>query len=103
MYTNLSLSSQSEVTVENFPYKWVPMMNLFDSDVPGFPLHRVRVKSELTRLFGAPMTKTVHERNDDGTCSPRVDVITNQPLDDVPADVRDEFKRELEEEFGLMP
>jgi hypothetical protein len=76
------------------------MMNFFDSDVPGFPLHRVHVKSESTRLFGAPMTKTVHQRNDDGTCTLGVDVITNQPLEDVPSDVRNKFKRELEERFG---
>ena len=100
MSSEFSLSSQSEVIIENFPYKWVPMMNFFDSDVPGFPLHRVHVKSESTRLFGAPMTKTVHQRNDDGTCTLGVDVITNQPLEDVPSDVRDKFKRELEERFG---
>jgi hypothetical protein len=101
MSTDFTLSGQTEVRIEDLPYKWVPMMNFFDSDVPGFPLHRVHVKSGSTRLFGAPMTKTVHERNDDGTCTLGIDVITNQPLEDVPSDVRDEFEQELKERFGF--
>lgn len=100
MSTEFSLSSQSEVRIEDFPYKWVPMMNFFDSDVPGFPLHRVHVKSGSTRIFGAPVTKTVHQRNDDGTCTLGVDVITNRPLDEVPSSARTEFEQELKERFG---
>lgn len=97
MSTGFDFPSQGEVVIEDFPYKWMPMMNFFDSDVPGFPLHRVHVKSGSTRLFGTPVTKTVQERNDDGTCTLSVDVTTNQSLDDVPSDVREDFVQELKE------
>lgn len=96
-----TLSSRSQVVLEEFPYKWVPMLNFFDSDVPGFPLQRIHVNSDGTRLFGVPVSRSVDSINGDGTCTLNIDVITNRDLDLVDPDLRDAFSDELEERLGF--
>ncbi len=77
------------------------MINFFDSDVPGFPLRRIHILEDGTRVFGVPVTWNISDRDDDGTCTLQVDVITNRALEDLDEPTRELFKSELEERLGF--
>lgn len=101
MSGEFDLSKPGSIELENFSTKWIPFLNFFNSDVPAFPLHRIHFRHNSERIFGAPVTKNIKQRNGDGTCTLEVKVISNRNLKDLPVEARERFVTELKERFGF--
>jgi len=74
----LSLSVRNKIDINDFPYLWVPLVNFFEPELPGFPLTRFHFIENETRVFGVPTTYSVDRINDDGTCNLSVEVLSNK-------------------------
>ena len=101
MNGDFTLSTQCTIQISDFPLKWAPLINFFDSDVPGFPLSRVHIKKNGNRLFGVPMTWSIVDRNGDGTCTLAIVVVVNRHLDEVGSELRTAFVEQMKERLGF--
>jgi hypothetical protein len=100
---NQVLCSQTRITVilESFPYSWVPLINFFDPDLPGFPLHRVNFLFENRRIFGIPVSYSV-EAKSEGNSKLKLYVMSNINLELAEnREVRNVFTQKLKERLGF--
>ena len=101
MSRGFEIVGESIAVLKRFPYSWIPCVQLFDSDIPGFPLHRIHVENRGERVFGFPAWLKVDEKHGDGTCDVSIGLMMNRPLEDLPSVLRESFCLELEERLGF--
>lgn len=91
-----------EIEIENVPVKWIPKIELFYPDLPGFPIIYVHTIVGNTRIYGFPVTMQVNNYKKDGTCNIIFLFFCNIDLDDVSNFIfRETIKTELENRIGI--
>jgi len=96
-----ALTKENILTVDDFPLRWVPFLNFFDPELPGFPLHRVHFLLNGRRIFGIPVTCSVGQRSGEN-CRLEIRVLSNVDLEaQHNAAARTRFVEELKERLGL--
>lgn len=71
------LLKRNKVEFNDFPYLWVPLINFFEPELPGFPLSRFHFIKDGKRVFGVPTTYSVDRINGDRTCHLSIEVLSN--------------------------
>ena len=59
----------SEIEIDNVPVKWLPKIELFYPDLPGFPIVYVHTIIDNTRIYGFPVTMKAQKYKNNGTCN----------------------------------
>lgn len=101
MPKDFTLTARCSIQIDDFPYKWTPLLSFFNSDVPAFPLHRMHIKRDDERLFGVPVTWRAGEKQPNGSCDLEVDVLSNMPFEEVSDSTQTAFEDELRERLGI--
>jgi hypothetical protein len=92
-----SLRHEGEVSIPGFPSKWVPLLDFFDPELPGFPLKSIHFVHDGRRVFGVPISQSVEGRNGE-ECTLKIHVLSNT---DLSAGLNELFRNELMERLGL--
>lgn len=91
---------KSVITIEGLPIKWLPKLEFFYPDLPGFPIMYVHAKVDDTRVYGFPVSIDSVDYTDDLTCSVNILFLSNKDLDANLA-TKELVKEELNHRIGL--
>ncbi len=89
-----------EVEIENVPVKWLPKIELFYPDLPGFPIIYVHTIIGEKRIYGFPVTITIKKYNEDNTCNIAFLFLSNLEISKIET-YKQKVKSELENRIGL--
>jgi len=96
-----SLIAENTLAIDDFPIRWVPLLNFFDPELPGFPLHRVHFLLNGNRIFGIPVTCSVGQKSGEN-CRLEIRVLSNVDLEEEHnAAAKARFIEELKERLGV--
>lgn len=70
-----SLVKEDTLTIDGFPFRWVPLPNFFDPELPGFPLYRVHFFLDGRRIFGIPVTCSLRQQSGEN-CELEIHVLS---------------------------
>lgn len=101
MSDEFTLSDTGEIVLDDFPIKWVPLLNFYNSNIPSFPVHRFHFKNDGRRIFGVPVTRKVKEKTGDESCKLEIKIRSNVDINEASEDTRDQVREELKERLGL--
>ena len=91
-----------KIEIGNVPVKWLPKIELFYPDLPGFPIIYVHTIVNNTRIYGFPVTMQVNNYEKDGTCNITFLFFCNLDLNNVKnAKFKEIIKKELENRIGI--
>ena len=92
-----------EVEIENVPVKWLPKIELFYPDLPGFPIMYIHFVLGNKRIYGFPVTFSVSSYNHDNkNCNIKFLFLCNVNIsNDESYSYYKKVKQELENRIGL--
>lgn len=90
---------ESQIRIEGVPVQWIPMLQLYDPDLPQHPVKYVHIMSNKRRVFGFPAYLNVEETGS-SMINLKVLFLCNVDLDSKKK-TKDIVKSELEERFGV--
>lgn len=91
---------KSVITIEGLPIKWLPRLEFFYPDLPGFPIMYVHTKTDNVRIYGFPVAIDSVNYTDDLTCSVNMLFLSNKDLEANLA-TKEIVKKELNHRIGL--
>lgn len=91
-----------EVEIENVPVKWLPKIELFYPDLPGFPIMYVHSVVNNEHVYGFPVTISVPPSayNQDETCNIKFLFLCNKDLSQ-DTNYYNQIKLDLENRIGI--
>ena len=90
-----------EVEIENVPVKWLPKIELFYPDLPGFPIMYIHFVHGNKRVYGFPVTLSVSSYNHDNkNCNIKFLFLCNVNISNDETYYK-KVKNELENRIGI--
>ena len=57
------ISFETQIEIEGVPRKWIPLIQLFDSNLPTYPLMYIHFVHKKSRVYGFPVSFSIMQRS----------------------------------------
>lgn len=96
-----NIQFSSKIKIEHVPVNWIPKIELFYPDLPGFPIMYVHTLYKGSRVYGFPVTFSItHYYEDNKTCDIEFLFLCNKNFKEE-KNLKKVVKQELENRIGL--
>lgn len=95
-----NITYSSKILIQNVFIKWLPKIELFYPDLPGFPIMYVHVLNEQEHIYGFPVAMNVLRYNSEELCDVEFIFLCNKDLD-LNSNYKALVQQELENRIGL--